>query len=111
MQQYVDYDALNGNDSDNNEDDDVTNATPGAPPHMNHVVRVQQTQLLLTGTQTLDPEKFTSRVQYQIYGLVIWWWHYQNLKCFQRDETHLLQSGVVVPTFERRYCSGWFTTL
>ena len=59
MQQYVDYDAVNGNDSDDDEDDDVTNATPGASPHMNHVVRVQQTQLLLTGTQTLDPEKFT----------------------------------------------------
>ena len=62
MQQYVDYDAVNRNnrnDSDDDEDDDVTNATPGAPPHMNHVVRVEQTELLLTGTETLDPEKFT----------------------------------------------------
>ena len=57
--QHVDYDDGNENDSDDSEDDDATNATPGAPPHMNHVVRVEQTELLLTGTQTLDPEKFT----------------------------------------------------
>ena len=47
QQQYVDYDDGNENES---EDDDVTNATPGAPPHMDHVVSVEQTQLLLTRT-------------------------------------------------------------
>ena len=44
-----DGDAVDGGD-DGDDDKDVTNATPGTPSHVDHVVSVQQTELLLTRT-------------------------------------------------------------
>ena len=32
----------------------ITNSTPGPPAHVDHVVRVEETELLLAWTQTLD---------------------------------------------------------
>ena len=62
---------------------------------MNHVVGVEQTELLLTGTEALDPDHHHDG--FDLVAILVF--------------DHLLQRGVVVPTFERRYCSGWFTTL
>ena len=32
----------------------ITNSTPGPPSHVDHVVRVEETELLLARAQTLD---------------------------------------------------------
>ena len=34
----------------------ITNSTPGPPAHVDHVVGVEETELLLAGAQTLDSE-------------------------------------------------------
>ena len=35
----------------------ITNSTPGPPAHVDHVVGVEETELLLAWAQTLDSEK------------------------------------------------------
>ena len=35
----------------------ITNSTPGPPAHMDHVVRVEETELLLARAKTLDSVK------------------------------------------------------
>ena len=35
----------------------ITNSTPSAPAHVDHVVGVEETELLLAWAQTLDSEK------------------------------------------------------
>ena len=34
----------------------ITDSTPGPPAHVDHVVGVEETELLLAGAQTLDSE-------------------------------------------------------
>ena len=37
----------------------ITNSTPSPPAHVDHVVRVEETELLLAGAQALDSENIS----------------------------------------------------
>ena len=44
----------------------ITNSTPGPPAHVDHVVGVEETELLLAWAQTLDSENIKNIYNYNI---------------------------------------------